>query len=358
MLNVGFALALILIPLQTDAPPRQGEPVPSAQQPAPAPSAAPSGAPGDGAGFWPTERIVDLMMRRWADEVGQRYKLDERQRAEWGDRMSQRWTRFARENRTEMQPILSEFIEMRLEMAPPSQEKVKAWAERAAAAFDKLKTNLNEGADELRGLLRPGQRGTFDADMLGFNMGLRFAQGKLEMWKAGQFTEREFWDPPRSVREARRNEQEGAEGQGEEEEDAAAPQDPIEQELDAWQRYVERFTRLYALNEAQKSAAFSMLKELRERAIAHRDRYRSEIAELEKKIENPGGSPEDTARIEERLVTLYGPIDEMFNELKTRLESLPTQAQRDSAAKRDPDEEDNSDGRNGEEGGRPRRRND
>ena len=106
--------------------------------------------------------------------------------------------------------------------------------------------------------------------------------------------------------------------------------DQIELELESWQKYVERFTRIYKLDEAQKATARSILKELRERALAHRDRHHVEIEKLERRIQTHDGLQEDIENIEEQLVVLYGPIDKMFDELKTRLDGIPTAAQQSS----------------------------
>ncbi len=296
----------------------------------------------DPGGFWPTERMIDLMTRRWADEVASRYSLDERQQGVWADKMADRWTRFSREQRERMEPILSEFIEMRLEMTPPSVEQVRAFADKASPAFDLFRDELVAGGKELRELLKPGQRAKFDTDMMGMTAGLETARKKLDLWQNGEFNERDFWDPPSSVREERRAAQKAAEGSDAEGGDAAvatavqegdaagepAP-DQIELELDSWQKYVERFIRMYKLDDPQTATAKSILKELRERAIAHRDAYRQEIADLERRIAEHDGTQEELHDLETRIADLYGPIDKLFEQLKTRLDGIPTQAQRD-----------------------------
>ncbi len=292
----------------------------------------------DPGGFWPTDKMIHLFMQRWSDEVSERYRLDASQKAQWAGKLSERWTRFSHGNRGEMQPMLNEFIEMRLGMKPPSGEQVKAWASRASPAFEKLKEELTAGSKELRGFLKPGQRAKFDTDLMGFTMGLQVARSKLDLWKEGEFNERDFWDPPGSERRRRRAEAQAAKGEAPPEADV--PPDQIELELDSWQEYVNRFIRIYKLDEAQKATAFSVLKELRERAIAHRDRHRVEIEKLERRVEAHDGSQEDLAEIEEQLTAMYGPIDTMFEELKTRLNSVPTEAQRASVARRDREDRD------------------
>ncbi|MCH7995262.1 MAG: hypothetical protein IIB57_12575, partial [Planctomycetes bacterium] len=100
----------------------------------------------------------------------------------------------------------------------------------------------------------------------------------------------------------------------------------------------------YDLDDGQKGAARSILTDLSDRALAHRDRNRAEIDALEHKIAahaertdapHTGSSDGATAlaQLEAQLVKLYGPIDRMFEELETRLDAIPTQAQRQRVEK-------------------------
>ena len=289
------------------------------------------------AGFWPTEKMIDLMMRRWSHKVAQRYDLSDDQRKSWADTLSERGLRFARQNRREMVPILNELVEMRLEMTPPSVERVKEWATRAVAAFEKLELELTATSDELQKVLDPEQRASYQADLSGMNMGLRMAHSKLQLWQAGQIGEGELWNPPGSQRRAvrARKAREDKAKLLQEREAEEEPPDQIELELDSWQKYVEHFIGLHGLDAGQRGTALSILKELRDRALAHRDRYRVEIEKLERRIEAEEGKQEDPSAIEEQLTALYGPIDKMFEDLKTRLDAVLTDAQKASASTRD-----------------------
>jgi hypothetical protein len=88
---------------------------------------------------------------------------------------------------------------------------------------------------------------------------------------------------------------------------------------------VSDFIAKYALDDAQRGAAASMLQEMKERAVAHRDRHRTEVTQLERRL--AAGRPEDADRVAGDLQRLYGPIDDMFRELQQRLQRIPTQAQ-------------------------------
>jgi len=288
-------------------------------------------APPDG--LWPSEKLTELAVSRWAEELSRTYELDDVQRAKVREAAVQRWGTFLRENRPTLQPILNEFIEMRMELEPPSKERVQSWAERAAPAFEQFRAELNKGTSEFREILDPVQRAKFDLEVMQFGMGLQFAENKLRNWKQGQYEAGEFWEPVGDHRRARREER--RERRARAKDDGAAPSAPdaretdqIALELASWDEYVATFIRLYKLDEGQQTAVLSIVSELKNRAIAHRDRHRDEIAELEKRIAGFSGSEQDLADLKTKLTQLYGPIDEMFSELKRRIEQIPTTEQR------------------------------
>lgn len=277
-------------------------------------------------GFWPSERQMELLMLRWVDEGTSQYELDEHQLKQMREGVLERWPEFFAENRAQIQPVLNEWIEMRLEMEPPTSERVQAWSEKAEPIFEGFVTEFEEGAREFRAVLKPMQRAKFELEMLQFGVGMQVARAKLKQWKEGKYEEQEFWDPPRAERRRRRAARQVQQSEGTEAK--AVREDQVAHELERWDRYVAEFIDAYALDESQQSTANSLLNELKERAIAHRDRNRDRIIKLEERIAAGREGEEEAAEIKRLLVELYGPIDDMFTELKTRLDALPTTDQR------------------------------
>ena len=278
-------------------------------------------------GFWPSERLMHLLILRWADEAATEYDLDEKQRETVRERMLDHWPKYFNENRAEIQQAVNQFIEMRMELEPPSRERVQEWARRTTPVFASFRDELRKGTDEFRKALKPLQRAKFELDVLKVNAGMQFAQARLQKWESGEFEEREFWEPTPSERRRRREERRAQESESQ------APADPIEKELTGWDAYVEEFIRTYALDDGQIGTARSLLSELKQRAIAHRDRNRDRIVKLEARIAQ-GKSSSDEQQVKEQIVELYGPVDEMFSELKSRLDQLPTSQQKARAAQR------------------------
>ncbi len=322
--------AILPVPMASD-PPRTATGV--AESPA---------EPAPPEGLWPSPKLLNLMLLRWAEETCAEYDLDDPQRVKVCDDLVEQWSGFLAENRSVIQPLANEFIEMRMTLEPPSKERVHAWAERALPVFEKTRDQIRESHDEFRKVLRPMQRAKFEVDALQMSAGMAIAEQKLKEWKQGEFDKDVFWEPLPAERRARREERREERRRRRTEPDPTAvaepPKTPVDQiaaELDSWEKYVADFVQLFHLDEGQRTAALSCLSELRERAIAHRERRREEIARLEYRIQNNTATPDAPLdELKKQLSELYGPIDDIFKELQTRLEQIPTADQRAAAAER------------------------
>ncbi|HUU82413.1 MAG TPA: hypothetical protein VM243_02810 [Phycisphaerae bacterium] len=274
-------------------------------------------------GIWPTERMIESMIRRWALEATEVYELDDEQQEQVEARMLDRGTRFLRENRRDLQPLVNEFFEARLAVEPPSPEQVQEWSSRALPVFDRIRTEIEEANDDIRPLLSPAQKARFEAEAAKMKMGLDGMRTQIAQWKEGEFAKRDWWDPPRKA-EARPTSQPVLARDG-----VRVP-DQIAMELSAWDRYVARFAETHQLDEAQRRTAKSVLDEVKERARAHRERHEDELFKLERQIALP--KAEQAGDVVKELERLYGPIDKLFRELEERLNRLPTQTQRRAAS--------------------------
>ncbi len=275
-----------------------------------------------------------LMLIRWTDGLGEQFDLTETQRDALRQRVPERWARFLNEHRSSIQPLVNEYLELHMDVKPPSPDRVRDWAGRALPVFEQLDTQLDESINEFRRVLEPSQRVPFEAKALELAVGMQLAKQKLKQWGEGEFTEREFWTPPRTQQPIRPDKSttpvakdSGPAAAG----DIGAPKaraDQIELELHAWDAYVSKYIRDFQFDRGQQTAARSCLKELKGRARAHRDRFREEILKLEQQIQSSSGDPDELDEIKAQLVRFYGPIDEMFQELKQRIEQIATTAQR------------------------------
>lgn len=288
------------------------------------------GAPSEG--LWPSPKLLSSLLVRWADGVTNSYDLEDQQRAKIRQNVLDRWQPFLAENQNALKPLINEFLEMRLDIEPPKKEAVQDWAQRMAPVFDKVRTQLLEGSNDFRGELSAMQRIKFEVDMAKLSVGLKFADQMLQDWGTGEFDEDDVWESPDFARSKRRRARRRARRDSIAEmaakEATSETVDQIGAEVGMWEQYVRDFVSTYQFDGGQRTAASSVLSEMSQRALSHRDSRRSEIQSLERQIENFSGGEEEMAELRRRLVNLYGPIDEMFKELQTRVGAIPTSDQR------------------------------
>lgn len=104
-----------------------------------------------------------------------------------------------------------------------------------------------------------------------------------------------------------------------------------------WEAYTAQFIQRYRLNSEQSDKGWAVLKSCQERANKYLSRHKAEFGEVQKEIGvlRDSASSEKTRRLavsHERRRRLMQPIDDIFeNQLKPRLDKLPTRAQRAAA---------------------------
>jgi hypothetical protein len=103
----------------------------------------------------------------------------------------------------------------------------------------------------------------------------------------------------------------------------AAGQARSSPDADAWTRYVQQFVVTYKLQGAQREQAESILKDLKGRRDEYRTAHKIDYEAI--------GKIADLAKRSADQAALEKPVDVMFEELKTRLMTLPTETQRKAA---------------------------
>ena len=290
-------------------------------------------------GFWPTPRMTESMLRRWAIEAGEKYDLRPDQQEAVAKHLIERWTPFLEENRSELQPLINSYMEARLALDPPESDQVAQWAAKLMPIFKKLRTNVEDGEKEVRELLNAQQQIRFDQERMARRVGLQLFESTLKRWSVGKFKQHEWWNPPQGYDRMQKqkpgdpaNEGDIARQKGK---DATFGPDKNElparvtDELSAWAKYVADFCDRFDLDRSQRNTADSFLRELTGRARDHAHRYRERIIAVEEMIRNRQKADEE--KLNRELAELYGPIDRMFRELDERLNKLPTPGQRNRA---------------------------
>lgn len=263
--------------------------------------------------------MIDGVLARWADDLALRYDLDEDAARQLEHELSQGWRTFIQENRSVLQPLLNEYVEARLAINPPDPEVVRAWAERAGPVFAKIENQLHQTRRDLRSRLDPVGLGMLDVRSIEANVMLKTLEAKLDAWKQGRFEPHEWWDgTTRSRQEAARRAEPHASTA------SSKVNTRIDTEMLRWDHFLRQFVQRYLLDDTQTQAANSIARECKQRALEHRDRYRARLATLEK---NVGDATQYTVEQKAEFKAMYGPIDTLFAEMKTRLEKIPTTEQ-------------------------------
>ncbi|MFH0983653.1 MAG: hypothetical protein V2A79_19225 [Planctomycetota bacterium] len=270
-------------------------------------------------GFWPTSRMVEALLHRWAAAAEEAYALSPSQHQKLEAQLLERWPKFLNEHRTEWQPLLNDYLEARMAPDPPSVEAVQRWARRAAPQFEEFRRFIDEGNEQFAALLTVEQQAKFEADRSRLAQKWGALRTRMPSWERGEFQKQEWLDLTRPPGTGGRTNPAPAAPE-------TQPADEFELEMAAWDRFVREFAAQYHLDAGQRDATASILAEMKARASDHYRSRKLRIALLEELIRYPKLDTTE-AEIEAELIELYGPLDEMFQELDRRLRSIPTEAQ-------------------------------
>lgn len=268
----------------------------------------------------PAERRA-MRLDRFTDMVERTYELSGDQRRIVRDEMGKIQTEYY----ARMGDKAGEFERLENEMAEFWMKQAAQGADREERPWDR--PEFRALRDRMRAIEREFP---FDRDAA-----VRRVEALLpaEQVATGQKRREEWRERMAQVRDRGPGGRRGREGRGERGEriergpgfgprrgaDAPAPQ-AVETPEHPWEAYVREFEQRHDLDAAQRAAAKSVLKDLLERERNYRHSRSTQFAEA-------GKLPSASQR-EARLKELNMPVDELFTELKNRLDDLLTAEQR------------------------------
>ncbi len=283
-------------------------------------------------GVWPTSTMLENLLVRWADDTALKYDLNDEQAATTRRAIVRRWSSYLTEHREDLQPLLNEYVEARFAPSPPDAEAIQRWAKRADPVFDSFREQIDATQTDIGDVLTPAQRVRHALEGIKINTSLGLFKARLDAWERGEFDERDWWEPTKRVRQEREKAAETAKESATASDARSRAAVKIDEELARWDSFVADFILKYALDDRQREAAFSILRECKKETLAYRDRHRTQLEQLEEtidRVDDATGSLSDPVRSD--AVKLYGPIDRIFADLRARIEQIPTLAQRASA---------------------------
>lgn len=319
-----------------------------------------------------TDKIVNLAVDRVVDDMADHYRLSEDQFEFIREEVRSRFPSFMLENRDQIIEIANQYTEAMLSGEPPTKEFVAQWSQKTLPLVNQFAEMIEETRESIRPILTEEQQVQMDGEMAAFRVAMNHVNNRMNVWAQGGYDWESEWPRSEAFKEQERvrvetllKEQErakaiargespppetavqtaattdaGAAPPGAAQADAPKPK-PGEKPgtprpKDEWDVYVENFIKRYKLDDAQQNQARKNLIGLQEQRDRYARRKLAEIEELKKKLK-AAKSDDEKSELKARLVKIQEPIDRMFNQLKDKLDTIPTRKQRADAAKADLD---------------------
>lgn len=316
---------------QVPAEPGNGQPAPAAS--------------GDDV-MQPTElgiRLTPGMARVFGREaannwLGRAYGVEGEARQQAADRIARQIMATAHKNQEAARGMLEYAFESLVENHGRfTPETGKKWAELSRPMIPGLREFMTNVAEDLRPLIPPAKQIQFAGDMAKASLGIDLYEKKMDRWAEGKVREHEN---PFDARDEGQDRPSARDDTGEppmvrharQEAEATGPN-----ETRAWQQYVREAIDYYGLDAAQQKTAESMLRELEDRARqTMSDDWKAKVVSNRTRRQWGMQRPKLSRgpwmwQIEREYDDLIRPLREMRQELKARLETLPTEAQRAAA---------------------------
>jgi hypothetical protein len=303
------------------------------------------------AGFWPTDRMMYLFIDRLTEDLGKSYGFNDDQLNQTRELWKDEFPAWLNDHRTDIQQLTNEYIEALLDDKPPDPEFVADWAQRVLPLVDEFQERCEKVGEQMRPMLNEEQQMTLEGQLAGFRVGMKYLNERLGNWSEGGFDPEVDWHRSPGFKDAEktRNEQihqeavqaeaaargevipesGGAGGAGAQE--GGKPVTSSKPASSDWAKYVEDFIRRYQLNAEQQETAHKYLRTLEGRRDEFLRRNAEEFAEAKRTL---AGAKTDAqrARAQAREERLNRPLDNLFAQLKQKLETIPTRKQRAEAA--------------------------
>ncbi|MCB9850599.1 MAG: hypothetical protein H6817_07825 [Phycisphaerales bacterium] len=277
--------------------------------------------------FW----NVDQLMNRAAENISKRYNLNEKQRKDTHEMLTREVTKFLNEHE-DIWPLVRDLARYQQMGEQPDGKIGAKLATKVLPLLREIEDTIVEANERWRDILTDEQKRLHDYDLE--DMAKTFAKmndNYRQLAEGGDGEFRVFPEPNRSEGQPKMPPRPSQNYN-------PAPPMAIQREVPQehmWERYVREFRQDYRLDDDQSEAALSILKECMQRAEDYRKSKRAEFAQVEERLRDANRadlSPE--ARTAKTRVwvqierALNKPIVDLFQELKDRLEPIPTEAQR------------------------------
>lgn len=274
---------------------------------------------------------VDAMIEQASKNIIRRYNLNEEQAAKTREMLRAGVHKFLREHQEEIWPILRELWEFQVQGELPDPTVSKRIGARVRPLLLAAQKAIMEGNEVWGDTLSEDQRRLHEFDLNEMRNTFGKMDENFKNWEAGQPVLQPIF--PRYVKkdnEPKRPKRPALGPLISDEPFKKLVGDSQETWLTGYRSYTERFVQDYALDDTQIEAAMSILREIEARAKGHLASVKNEEAAITKNREAAFGKADwDKYRqLLKASQALNAPLTEFFAELKSRLDTIPTEAQR------------------------------
>ncbi len=274
-----------------------------------------------------SDGMVKALLKRSAYELARKLKMDDEQTRQLSQRANEVWMPFFAKHRTEVAPVVDRMLQAQWDPDLPSAEEAQDWARKALNVHELLVEQMAKSNQEIAKLLTPEQLDKFRRLAAQFDGGLKWFKGELEKMERGELRET-AWAGRRLSRQERRRRYDRQREQKQSDQILSSPE-VLAVTVGAWDAYVTQFVAQFNLDDAQKLAAGSVLGDVKARAEQYSKVHADELQAATNEMAQ--ATKEQRKSIIDDQAELMQPLNELFAELKSRLEQIPTEAQRSKA---------------------------
>ncbi len=273
---------------------------------------------------------------KFATLIAKRYRLDKTQELTFRAQMMWESFDFFMNHAPALIEQGRDIVETRRQGRPFTADQIARWAGGSLPMVADWHERLSRISEKMLGRLRPDQIGLVEKDLRHWNRRLDDVGELLARWEQGGWTPHDWGlenHPdyrPKNIRKppTRRNpDAAGGAGPDDEARDALFE---LAQDESRWDKYVRDFIARYKLDAAQQTTALDILAQLKATASQFRQSRADVLAKRGQLIAQTEDAQEK-ARFVKQRENVLARIRALFDQLKTRLEPLPTTSQRRAA---------------------------
>ncbi|MFH1747995.1 MAG: hypothetical protein ABIG44_13250 [Planctomycetota bacterium] len=304
-------------------------------------------------GFWPSDRMIDLFIDRVTEDMSRTYNFDEDQLYNVRSVFKERLPTWLNDNRGELMQLTNGYVEAILDTKAPNIDWVAKWSQQALPILEGFSSLVEDVSEDMRPFLTDEQQGILDSQLEMARTGINFTSQRIGHWAEGGFNPRTDWIHGEDFDGAEKKRREGLAVAQDDASRAAQGLPPEDAKLvghveklppgkaatadsrraannDEWKQYVDNFVRRYKLNDTQQADAHKILRFQQERRDKYLRRRGSALADARLALKQTDSDRQRT-RTQQTLTELERPLDNMFTQLKEKLERIPTRQQRVAA---------------------------